>query len=151
MVFHSHSPGGQIVVRKDGSGLLDYELTDYIWEGAKRALITQAEIQFAAGAKKVMPLHQDAGFVRNFSDAKKQINQLRMAPFLTRIGTAHLMGGCGMNEDARHGVVNSWGQHHQIENLSIIDGSVFPTSIGANPQLSIYGLAAKFVESIKKC
>jgi choline dehydrogenase-like flavoprotein len=25
--------------------------------------------------------------------------------------------------------------------LSVMDGSVFPTSIGANPQLSVYGLA----------
>ena len=31
----------------------------------------------------------------------------------------------------------------QVENLTICDGSVFPTSIGANPQLSIYGLAAR--------
>jgi choline dehydrogenase-like flavoprotein len=30
-----------------------------------------------------------------------------------------------------------------LENLSIHDGSLFPTSIGANPQLSIYGLTAK--------
>jgi choline dehydrogenase-like flavoprotein len=27
-----------------------------------------------------------------------------------------------------------------VENLSVHDGSLFPTSIGANPQLSIYGI-----------
>ena len=31
----------------------------------------------------------------------------------------------------------------QIANISVIDGSTFPTSIGANPQLSIYAMAAK--------
>ena len=41
------------------------------------------------------------------------------------------------------GAVNDEGRHFQIENLSIHDGSVFPTSIGANPQLSIYGLVAR--------
>ena len=35
------------------------------------------------------------------------------------------------------------GRHFQIENLSVHDGSVFPTSIGANPQLSIYALTAR--------
>jgi choline dehydrogenase len=40
-------------------------------------------------------------------------------------------------------VVNSGGRHHQIENLSVMDGSVFPTSIGANPQLSVFGLTAQ--------
>jgi choline dehydrogenase-like flavoprotein len=32
------------------------------------------------------------------------------------------------------------GQHWQVDNLSVHDGSLFPTSIGANPQLSVYGL-----------
>ena len=32
------------------------------------------------------------------------------------------------------------GVHWQVDNLSVHDGSVFPTSIGANPQLSIYGM-----------
>jgi choline dehydrogenase-like flavoprotein len=41
------------------------------------------------------------------------------------------------------GVVDHRGRHFQIENLSVHDGSVFPTSIGANPQLSIYGLTAR--------
>ncbi len=30
-----------------------------------------------------------------------------------------------------------------LENHSVVDGSVFPTSIGANPQLSIYAMAAR--------
>jgi len=30
---------------------------------------------------------------------------------------------------------------HGMENVHVVDGSVFPTSLGVNPQLSIYGLA----------
>ena len=30
-----------------------------------------------------------------------------------------------------------------MRNLSVLDGSVFPTSIGANPQLSVYALALR--------
>ena len=32
------------------------------WEGLKRAFHSMAEIQFAAGASAVMPLHSDAGY-----------------------------------------------------------------------------------------
>jgi choline dehydrogenase-like flavoprotein len=53
------------------------------------------------------------------------------------------MGGCAMGNDARSSVVNEAGRHHHVANLSVHDGSVFPTSIGANPQLSIYALAAR--------
>jgi choline dehydrogenase-like flavoprotein len=42
------------------------------------------------------------------------------------------------------GVVDQRGRHWTIPNLSIHDGSVLPTSVGANPQLSIYGLAHRF-------
>ena len=52
------------------------------------------------------------------------------------------MGGCGMGETDYNSVVNSQCRFHHLDNLSIIDGSVFPTSVGANPQLSIYALSA---------
>jgi choline dehydrogenase-like flavoprotein len=48
-----------------------------------------------------------------------------------------------MGSDPKNAVVNAEGQHHQLRNLHVIDGSMFPTSIGANPQLSIYGIAAR--------
>ena len=44
---------------------------------------------------------------------------------------------------AARGAVDSLGRHFQLENVSVHDGSVFPTSLGANPQLSIYALTAR--------
>jgi hypothetical protein len=43
--------------------VLDYRLTPYGWEGLRRAFHSMAEIQFAAGASAVMPLHSDARYV----------------------------------------------------------------------------------------
>ena len=40
-------------------------------------------------------------------------------------------------------MVDADGRHFHIENLSVHDGSVFPTSLGVNPQLSIYALVAR--------
>jgi choline dehydrogenase-like flavoprotein len=51
------------------------------------------------------------------------------------------MGGCAMGRDPARSVVRSDLRHHEIENLFVVDGSVFPTALGVNPQLSIYGLA----------
>ena len=56
--------------------------------------------------------------------------------------TAHQMGGCTMGDDPKRSVVRSSDlRHHQIANLHVIDGSVYPTSLGVNPQESIYGLS----------
>jgi choline dehydrogenase-like flavoprotein len=62
--------------------------------------------------------------------------------------SAHVMGGCTMSGDERIGLVRPDGGHHHLENLSVHDGSLFPTSIGANPQLSIYGLVARLASGL---
>ena len=49
--FHPDSPGGRVKLRSDGSPVLDYPLTDFVMDGARRALLAMAEIQFAAGAQ----------------------------------------------------------------------------------------------------
>lgn len=146
--FHPQSVGGRVELRSDGSPVLDYPLTDYLWDGIRRAYLSMAEIQFAAGARAVLPLHGDARYARSPAAARELIAQLPLERYRVRLGSAHVMGGCAMGEDPRQAVVDSLGRHHQLANLSIHDGSVFPTSIGANPQLSIYAFSAKFADSL---
>nr|WP_298165164.1 GMC family oxidoreductase [uncultured Pseudomonas sp.] len=141
--FHPDSAEGKVELRGDGSPVLDYRMTDYTWDGVRRAFHSMAEIQFAAGAQAVLPLHADAGYAKTPNEAKRLIDGLSLEIYRTRLGSAHVMGGCAMGEDPRQAVTDSLGRHHQLSNLSIHDGSLFPTSIGANPQLSIYGLTAK--------
>jgi len=52
-----------------------------------------------------------------------------------------------MTGDAR-GVTGPDGRYHGLANLSVHDGSLFPTSIGANPQLSIYGITARLASTL---
>jgi choline dehydrogenase-like flavoprotein len=139
--FHDQSAGGRVRLLDDGFPQLDYKLNGYFFDAAKRALLAMAEIQFAAGAREVFPVDERINGFRSWTDARAALNALDLKPLSTRVASAHVMGGCTMARDARDGVVNVDGRHHQIENLSVMDGSVFPTSIGANPQLSIYGLA----------
>ncbi|SDH47328.1 Choline dehydrogenase [Pseudomonas benzenivorans] len=148
--FHPDSAEGRVELRGDGSPVLDYRMTDYSWDGVRRAFHSMAEIQFAAGAKAVLPLHADAGYVKSLAEARRLIDALPLELYRTRLGSAHVMGGCAMGEDPRQAVCDSLGRHHQLGNLSIHDGSLFPTSIGANPQLSIYGLTAKLSAKLVK-
>jgi choline dehydrogenase len=148
--FVEQSPGGSIRLADDGSPMLDYELSDYVWEGVKRAYLSMAELQFAAGAQRVRQAHIDASYQTSWTDAKKAIAELPLKKFRATLFTAHLMGGCAMSQNPKRGVVDSGGRHHQLANLSVMDGSVFPTSIGANPQLSIYGLVAQNATALAK-
>lgn len=141
--FDAESPGGQVRIDANGYPLLDYDLSDYLRRGFKHSYLRMAEIQFAAGAKRVMPSHLDGKWMRSWREAQAHIESLSYEKFRMSIFTAHLMGGAAMGKDPRASVTNSHGRHHQLENLSIFDGSVFPTSLGVNPQLSVYGLTAK--------
>ncbi len=141
--FHPDSRGGQVHLGSDGLPVLDYPLNEPVWDAARRALLAMAEIQFAAGARWVTPVHETTPGYSTWAEAKKGIAELPLKPLLCRVVSAHVMGGCGMADTAVRGVVDHRGRHFWLSNLSVHDGSVFPTSIGANPQLSIYGLVAR--------
>lgn len=141
--FHADSPGGTVSLRDDGSPVLDYPVTDYLWTGLRDAYYKMAEIQFAAGAQRVRLVHLDSPWFTSWPDARAAIAELPMEIHRTRLFTAHQMGGCGMGANPEESVVNGFGEHHQVSNLSVHDASIFPTSIGANPQLSVYALAAR--------
>ena len=146
--FHPEAPGGRVKLRSDGSAVLDYPLTDFVMEGARRALLAMAELQFASGAQEVLPVHERAQPYTSWGDAQSAINALPMKPLLTKVVSAHVMGGCGMAGSEAQGVVRADGGHWQLENLSVHDGSIFPTSVGANPQLSIYGITNRLAQGL---
>lgn len=148
--FHDQSRGGQVKLRADGSAVLDYPLTGYVMDGARRALLSMVEIQFAAGARQVLPLHEMAQPYTSWGEARDAINALPMKPLLTKVVSAHVMGGCGLGSDEKRGVTRPDGVHWQLDNLSVHDGSIFPTSIGANPQLSIYGTVNRLAQGLVK-
>ena len=141
--FHPESRGGCVRLRKDGSPQLDYPLNEPIWDGVRRALLSMAEIQFAAGARWVTPVHETAPGWTTWSAAKSALATLPLAPLVCRMVSAHVMGGCAMGDSPERGLTDDSGRHFHLDNLSVHDGSLFPTSIGANPQLSIYGLVAR--------
>lgn len=146
--FHPAAPGGSVALDSHGAPVLDYRITPFVWDGARRALLSMAEIQFAAGARSVLPVHEMAQSYTSWQQARDAINGLPFKNLLMRVVSAHVMGGCGMAADARRGVVDGHGRYHGVANLSVHDGSLFPTSIGANPQLSIYGIAARLASGL---
>jgi choline dehydrogenase-like flavoprotein len=146
--FHPESAGGTVSLQGDGTPSLDYPLDDYFWNGARRALATMAEIQFAGGATTVMPVHASGASYANWGEARAGIAALPLKPLATPVVSAHVMGGCPLGPDARRAVTDSDGRHHHLDNLYVFDGSLFPTSIGANPQLSIYGIVDKLASAL---
>ena len=146
--FHPASPGGRVLLRDDGTPVLDYPLGDYVFDGVRRAFLAMAELQFAAGARAVMPVHGAGESWTSPAAARAAIERFDLAPLATPVLSAHVMGGAPLGPDEATSVVGPDGRHHHLGGLYVLDGSLFPTSIGANPQLSIYGLVAKLAHGL---
>ena len=64
--------------------------------------------------------------------------------------STHNLGTNRMSENPRDGVVNKWGQTHDIANLFISDGSQFTTGAAENPTLTIVALAIRQADHIAR-
>lgn len=146
--FHEQSPGGSVSLTDLGTPVLDYPVNDYILEGARRAHEAMVQIQFAAGAARVRPMTSDPRWFDNLDAARQAIAAFDYRPHHIKLASAHVMGGSCMSEDDKVGVCDSRGRVHRLRDLSVFDGSLFPTSIGANPQLSIYGLVSRLASAL---
>ena len=62
--------------------------------------------------------------------------------------STHNLGTNRMSEKPRDGVVNKWGQTHDIKNLFVSDGSQFTTGGSENPTLTIVTLALRQADYI---
>ena len=60
----------------------------------------------------------------------------------------HLMGTARMGKNPLDSVVDKWGQAHDVDNLFIIDGSVFVTGAAVNPTPTIQALALRTADYI---
>src|SRR5207244_6131151 len=62
--------------------------------------------------------------------------------------TAHIMGTARMGGDPRASVTDRFGRLHDVENVYVGDGSVFVSSGGFNPTLTIMALSLRMAEHV---
>ena len=62
-------------------------------------------------------------------------------PWRIELAAFHPLGTARMSTDRREGVVNPALMSWEIPDLYVVDGSIFPSSLGVNPQLTIMAYA----------
>jgi choline dehydrogenase-like flavoprotein len=144
--FLQDDEGGTVSLRENGQRLsVRYTLGESHAEAIREAMKVSARIQLAAGAREVRTLHRDPVIVREERDLAV-IDTRPTGPNMLGVFTAHQMGGCAAGADPAVSVVDGNLRHHHVANLWVFDGSVCPTSLGVNPQLSILGIVSASAE-----
>lgn len=140
VLLHDQSEG-EVRLGRDGRPRIRYHLRPdeqaLMAEGMRHC----AEILFASGAKQVLvPYHRDPLLLEPGDDLTV-IDRRGCRPGEIPLASTHPQGTCRMGEDRTRSVVNSWGQCHELTNLFLCDMSVFPSSLGAPPQITTAALA----------
>jgi choline dehydrogenase-like flavoprotein len=139
---------GRVTVNDYGRPSISYELGARDRGYLKQGIKATAEVQFAAGAKEVLTLHTRKTSFKSVDDIDKALAAADWGSNEIALYSAHPLGTCRMGKDPRTSVVDSHCQTHDVRGLFVIDGSVTPTSLGVNPQITILSIAEKSAEWI---
>ena len=141
---------GRVTVNDHGRPKITYEPGERDTEYLREGLSVAARIHFAAGAKKVITLHASRTEFSSPDEIGRTLASARWGVNELALFSAHPLGTCRMGTDPGSSVVDSHCQSHDVPGLFVIDGSVTPTSLGVNPQITILAIAEKSAEWIAR-
>jgi choline dehydrogenase-like flavoprotein len=137
---------GRVGLGNDGAIRASYKLTredaDRIHYGIARA----AEVHFAAGAVEVYPNIPRFGTLKRSELAA--FEAARLKPSELRLEAFHPMGTARISADPRQGVCAADGSVRGTRDLYVADASLFPTSVGVNPMMTIIACAKQVSRTV---
>jgi choline dehydrogenase-like flavoprotein len=137
---------GEVVIRKDGSPVWKYAISEYDKSHIREGVLRAAELYAAAGAAEIIsstirPVRWQPGSGRPVSEFMDGVDAIGYGSNRTGYFTFHQMGSARMGSDPATSVVDDSNQVHGVNGLYVMDGSCFPTASGVNPMLSIASIA----------
>ena len=120
-------------------------------------IVEAARINLAAGAQEVWTLHTRKCSIQTDSNSsgdqllenlRAQIMREGVGPNRLALFSAHLMGGCAMGSDPSKAVADSSGRVYGAEGVYVGDASIFPTTPGVNPMITIMAMARRTADAI---
>ena len=146
VVMISDKGSGRVGAKADGRADIQYWFDPHDIQRIKDGMVRTAEVLFAGGAREVLaPVHGVGRHttVGSFSEAlaTRSIEDFSLY-------AAHPMGTCRMGTDPETSVVGPTGETHGLRGLYLADSSVFPTSLGVNPQLTTMTLATAIARGL---
>jgi len=144
-----HDDGGGVVRRGLGrEPFVTYEMSREDRAAVPRVWRRMAEIFFAAGAREIfLPILGEQGCD---ADRLRTLDLENVPASRIECASQHPLGTARMGSSAEHSVVDPNGEAWDLRELFVADGSVLPTSLGVNPQLSIMAMATRIAWKMRE-
>ncbi len=145
-VHLSDRSSGRIGLAGDGSLRATYKLTKDDADRLAFGIARAAEIHFAAGATEVYPNIPRVGVLKPGDLATFEATGFK--PSELRLEAFHPMGTARIAADEREGACAIDGSLHGVSDLYVADASLFPTSVGVNPMMTIIAFSKQIARGI---
>lgn len=140
LVMVSDHGEGEVGVKDDGTADLSYWFADHDVELMREGLKRTCEVLLAGGARQLLVPIAGAGWVPSLDAAFRAIDAAELGDYQAMYA-AHPMATCRMGTTIDNSVIGPTGETHGLPGLYIADSSIFPTSLGVNPQLTTMVMA----------
>ena len=141
---------GRVALTNTGRTSVTYEPSLYELKAIAKGVEVLAKMWFALGAKRIINSHRDMPIVDKEEDLSKLIERIVEDPKNLLVGSAHPQSGNRIGKSPADSVIDSNCKVHGFRNLFVCDASVFPTSVGVNPQISVMTVASIVASRISK-
>ncbi len=131
---------GRVTVGENDRPAIDYVMSEPDRVQLAKGLVACARLLFAGGASEVVIPAIPPIRLKSVAELGA-IRTDFVRPHALPVTAVHPMGGLRMGDDPHRSAVDSTGEHHFVKGLFVSDGSLFPTSLGGPPQISIYAFA----------
>jgi choline dehydrogenase-like flavoprotein len=145
-VHLSDQSSGRITLAGDGSLRVAYKLTHEDAERLVFGIARAAEIHFAAGATEVYPNIGRAPVLTESRLAEFEATAFK--PSELRLEAFHPMGTARIAATEGEGACGADGSVNGVPGLYVADASLFPTSVGVNPMMTIVAFSKRVSEGI---
>ncbi|MEQ1570272.1 MAG: GMC family oxidoreductase, partial [Myxococcota bacterium] len=139
VVMISDHGEGTVSARSDGRAAISYSFDPHDVQRIKDGMVRTAEVLLAGGARTVFAPVHGVGEHPSASAFGAALASRTIHDFT--LYASHPMASCRMGHDPATSVVGASGEAHGLPGLYLADSSVFPTSLGVNPQLTTMALA----------
>ena len=139
VVMVSDTGEGTVGARSDGRAAITYRFAPHDVERIKAGMVQTARVLLAGGARRLLgPVH-GLGVHDNVDSFAAALAPRHIRDFT--LYASHPMASCRMGVDPTTSVIGPDGQAHGLAGLYLADSSIFPTSLGVNPQLTTMTVA----------
>ncbi len=137
---------GRVTIDREGHPVSSYALSDFDRRHMQHGFRGAAEILENAGARRIYSPHAklcsyEPGKNGSIETFGKDMDAAGWGNAQVALFSFHIMGTARMGDSARFSATNPEGETWEVKNLSVMDGSSFPSASGVNPMISIEAIA----------